>query len=188
MSGAYKDAIRWEWIAVNPMVRGRKPAQSPPNPQPPSAEEAARLVNECWQRGFGPFVWLAMTTGARRGELCALRWRDLQVHHTDLRPHECVVSGCQYTLAIQRGVCQGSGGDLWESDTKTHQRRHVALDPETVAVLLDHHQETSRIAAQLGLTTTNDHFMFPGSPDGASPDKPTTVTHKSRRCAESLGI
>jgi integrase len=46
MSGAYKDGIRWEWIVVNPMVRGRKPAQPPAKPKPPSAEEAAALINE----------------------------------------------------------------------------------------------------------------------------------------------
>jgi integrase len=187
LSGAYKDAIRWEWIAVNPMVRGRKPAQSPAKPQPPSAEEAAALVNESWRRGFGPFVWLAMTTGARRGELCGLRWGDLLVRHTDTARHECVAAGCQYTLVIERGLCQ-SGGELWESDTKTHQQRHIALDPETVAVLLEHRQDTERAAEQLGVTITNYHFMFAGSPEGTTPSKPTTVSQRYRRCAQSLGI
>lgn len=50
-------------------------------PQPPTADQAATLVNEAWRWGFGPFVWLAMTTGARRGEMCALRWEHLHARH-----------------------------------------------------------------------------------------------------------
>jgi integrase len=129
-----------------------------------------------------------MTTGARRGELCALRWSDLLVHHTEPDQHECLAASCRYTLAVLRGLCQGSGGDLWESDTKTHQQRHIALDPETVAVLMEHRHAIDQAAEQLGVTVTNDHFMFAGSPDGTAPSKLTTVSQRYRRCAESLGI
>jgi len=160
ISAAYETAVAWDWIAVNPTRRARKPAPPGPDPQPPSAEEAATLINESWRRGFGPFVWLAMTTGARRGELCALRWRNLQVHHCELTEHDCAAAGCQYTLVIRRALCQGDGGALWESDTKTHQRRHVALDSATVAVLLEHRHRAERDAASLGVTITNDHHMF----------------------------
>jgi integrase len=55
---------------------------------------------------------LAVATGARRGELCALRWR-----HVDLT---------QDVLVIQAGIAQANG-EVWETDTKLHQRRHVAL-------------------------------------------------------------
>jgi integrase len=37
------------------------------------AEVAKRLVDP----DFGPLVWLALVTGARLGELCAMRWRHL---------------------------------------------------------------------------------------------------------------
>jgi integrase len=46
-----------------------------PEPRPPTAEQAARISTEAWKDpGWGMFVWLAMMTGARRGELCALAW------------------------------------------------------------------------------------------------------------------
>jgi integrase len=188
LSAAYQTAIAWDWIAVNPTSRARKPPPPGPDPQPPTAEEAAALINESWRRGFGPFVWLAMTTGARRGELCALRWRNLQVHHTEPNDHDCVRAHCRYTLVIRRGLCQGSNGELWESDTKTHQRRHVALDPQTVAVLMEHRQHAERDAVKLGVTLTNDHFMFAGSPDGCEPYKPASISQRYRRCAKALRI
>ena len=38
-------------------------------------EYAARAGSDA-DLPWGVLIWLAMTTGARRGELCALRWRD----------------------------------------------------------------------------------------------------------------
>jgi integrase len=79
LSGALSRAVRWKWIAVNPAAEADKPALPHPDPQPPSAEEAARIVNAAWAADpdWGAFVWLAMVTGARRAELCALRWHQV---------------------------------------------------------------------------------------------------------------
>ena len=188
ISGAYESAIRWEWIAFNPMRRARKPAPPRPDPQPPTAEEAAALVNESWRRGLGPLVWVAMTTGARRGELCALRWRDLLVSHAVQGEHDCEACGCKWTLVIRRAIAEAHDGTLWETDTKAHQRRHVALDPETVAVLLDHRQQCEQLATRLGTTRSNDHFMFARTPDGTLCSKPSLVTRRYERCAARLKI
>ncbi len=62
----------------------------------------------------GTFVWLAMVTGARRGELCALRWE-----HLDF------AAG---VLAVRRCIWQ-RGKRLGEKDTKDHQERRVAPRP-----------------------------------------------------------
>jgi integrase len=81
---------------------------------------------------WGMFVWLTMTTGVRRGELCALRWS-----HVDL------LTGA---LTVERAIAQ-DGRYREEKDTKTHQQRRVALDPET-AVLLGEHRERCRSRAE----------------------------------------
>jgi integrase len=75
ISGAFQRAVRWKWVAVNPAPQAEPPSAPPPDPQPPTADEAARIVNAAWiDPDFGVLVWLAMTSGARRGELCGLRW------------------------------------------------------------------------------------------------------------------
>lgn len=75
LSGACDWAVRWRWLGINPTEAASPPAPAPSNPQPPTAEQAARIVTEAWRDpDWGMFVWLAMVTGARRGELCALRW------------------------------------------------------------------------------------------------------------------
>jgi integrase len=87
LSGAYKRAVRWKWVTVNPLQQAEPPAAPVPNPHPPSASEAARIVNAAWNDpDWGTLIWSAMTTGARRGELCALRWSGI-----DLNPGRAVM-------------------------------------------------------------------------------------------------
>jgi integrase len=81
-----------------------------PQPTPPSPEEAAKIVNAAWDQDedWGTFVWLALVTGARRGELLALIWDDVDL-----------VAG---TLTIRRGLVRHNG-KTFVKDTKTHQMR-----------------------------------------------------------------
>jgi integrase len=136
LSGSFKRAVRWRWVGVNPMTQAEPPRAPKPNPQPPSAAEAAKIVNEAWRRDpdWGVLIWLALTTGARHGELCGLRWT-----HVD-------VVGA--VLTLRRSIAQ-HGGEIWEKDTKTHQQRRVVLDPETVEVLTEHWERHAARAAAM---------------------------------------
>jgi hypothetical protein len=50
------------------------PRQAPPQPDPPSPSDAARIVDKAFATDdCGTLVWLVMTTGMRYGEVCALR-------------------------------------------------------------------------------------------------------------------
>jgi hypothetical protein len=44
ISAAMAAAVRWEWIRSNPADTARKPKQRPPQPEPPSVAEAARII------------------------------------------------------------------------------------------------------------------------------------------------
>ncbi|MFC0109551.1 tyrosine-type recombinase/integrase [Kibdelosporangium aridum] len=187
ISGAYKRAIRYEWISFNPVLLAETPEAPPPDPQPPTAEQAAALVNEAWRWGFGPFMWLAMVTGARRGEMCALRWEHLHVRHAQYGPHDCVEAGCQWSLHIRRAIGQ-DGKEFWEKDTKQHQIRMVALDIQTVAILTDLRDRAERIARMLGIELASDAFIFAKSPDGQTPYLPESMSKRYARIAKRLKL
>lgn len=176
LSGAFKRAVRWRWVSVNPVGQAEPPAAPTPKPAPPSAEEAARILNEAWRDpDWGAFVWLAMTSGARRGELCALRWSDV-----DLDPERAV-------LWLRRAIARGDAGWI-ESGTKTHQQRRVALDAETLAMLAEHRERWDARAAAFGGALAPDAFVFSPVPDGASFHRPDPVTRRYERLAKRLGI
>lgn len=174
LRGAFDKGVRWRWLAVNPVLFASPPAARRPDPRPPSAEEAARLVEAAAETpDWGALVWLTMTTGARRGELCGLRWS-----HVDLPAG---------VLTFRRAIAQ-DGRHREEKDTKTHQQRRVALDPETVAVLTEHWERCRDRAAAAGVGLARDGFVFSRAPGGRTHLVPSSVSQRYSRMAARLGI
>jgi len=171
LSGALAKAVRWRWLSVNPTELADKPPLPHPNPDPPSAEDAARLLNVAWKDpAWGTLVWLAMTTGARRGELCGLRWSRVDLD-----------AG---VVTYRRGIAQ-AGAEVYEKDTKTHQQRRIALDSDTVEILRAHHDRSAAAAQALGAVLSPDAFVFSPAPDGsvhagADEDTGTAAAHRPR--------
>ena len=50
LSGALDRAVVWQWISVNPAEHASKPPLGHPDLRPPTAEEAARLVERAWSK------------------------------------------------------------------------------------------------------------------------------------------
>jgi integrase len=166
--------VRWHWVAVSPVEAAEPPPPPKPAPHPPSLSEAARILEEAWKDlDWGTLLWLAVTTGVRRGELCALRRSDVDLDNGVLHVDKSV-HGSRFALA--------------EKDTKTHQQRRIALDPETVAVVKDHLDRTSERAAALGVAVAADTFLFSLDPDAGRPLVPESVSQRYDRLVKRLGI
>jgi integrase len=167
-------AVRWRWLNHNPIASAEPPPPVRSNPSPPSADEAARLLAEAWKDpDWGAFVWTAMTTGARRGELCSLQRQDVDLDGG--------------VLFVRTGLKVVKGGVI-RRDTKTHQQRRIALDPETIIVLREHLERVDKRAATLGLKVGSDAYLFSLSPDASEPLAPDTATQRYERMANRLGI
>jgi integrase/DNA-binding transcriptional regulator YhcF (GntR family) len=174
LSGAFKRAVRWHWVALNPITHGEPPAAPKPNPEPPTSEEAARIVNEAWSDpDWGTFVWLAMVTGMRRGELCALRWK-----HVDMSTG---------VLSVKRSIAQRDGR-VWEKDIKTHQQRRITLDNDTIQLLTEHNERCVARARAVDATVDSESFVFSRSPDNSTHLLPDSVTSRYSLLAQRLGI
>jgi integrase len=121
LSGACKRAVRWRWLGTNPIAQAESPSPARPGPRPPTPDQTAQIATAAWRDlDWGMLVWLALMTDARRGELCALRWDQLDF-----------ATG---VLTIRSSTAQ-SGAKNREKDTKTHQQRRITLDDQTFALL-----------------------------------------------------
>jgi integrase len=71
LHGSLERAVRWRHLGVNKAAIAVTPAPAPSKPDPPTAEEAARMLNEAWASDpdWGLLLWLTMVTGSRRGEM-----------------------------------------------------------------------------------------------------------------------
>ena len=117
---------------------------------------------------------IAALTGARRGELCALRWNDLDLQRG--------------ILTIARSVYEVAGGGWHEKDTKTHQLRHIPLDEVALGILRLHRDTVEKLAAEMGLSLADNAFMFCRSPAGLEPIRPDVLTKFTVRVAVRAGV
>jgi integrase len=123
---AFKDAVRWRRLVVNPADAADPPKQSAsaaPDMQTWPAETLSDFLER--SKGYGDRYYAAWhllaTTGMRRGEVLGLRWSDLDLAGARL-------SIVQTVIAVKHEVAL--------STPKTPKgRRSVALDAGTVTAL-----------------------------------------------------
>jgi integrase len=168
--------VAWGWIPHNPARLATPPSVPRSEVAPPPVEQVAGLLATALERNprLGLFLRLAVVLGARRGELCALRW-----HHVDLDRGE---------VLLERGVVYVSRQPLIDKATKTRSKRRLALDTGTVGLLRAHRERSEQVARDLGLTLPASAYVFSREPDGSRPIAPTLVSHQFASLARSLGV
>jgi integrase len=123
---------------------------------------------------LGLFLRLAVVLGARRGELCGLRWSDVDFD--------------QGEVLIAAGVVRVHGQPLIDKDTKTHAKRRVAVGAGTVDLLRAHRVEQAKTALAAGATLAADAYVFSHAPDAATPIDPDGVSHRFLKLGRRLGV
>jgi integrase len=128
LSGAFAAAQRWEWTDRNP-AESAKPPTSTRRPIPAtSPEDVAKVIAEAHAHNaaLGLYLWLVVVTGVRRGELCGLQIRDIDLDRG------LVHVAFNYIVR---------GGQRVRKDTKTHQDRWLAIDPDCCALITNYLDE-----------------------------------------------
>lgn len=148
---ALGQAVKWQLLARNPVD-----AVEPPKPERAemraldSGETASVLRRLADTRLFAP-VATAVTTGLRRGELLALRWKDLDLDGG-------------YAM-VKQSLEQTSDGIRFKVPKTDRSRRRIALSSFTVEILKSH--KALQAAQQLALGPVySDHELVFARPDG----------------------
>lgn len=173
---ALHQAERWGLVDRNVSRQATPPPVHAAEIKAPSPDEV-RLIIEAAEEiepALAALLVVAALTGARRGELCALRWNDLDV-----------AAG---TLCIARSVYEVPGGGWGEKPTKTHQTRRIGLDELGLTLLRHHRASVEALAEEMGVGLGPDTFMFSRSPAGLEPIRPDVVTRFAKRVAEKAGV
>ena len=126
VSAVLSDAKRNEIIQTNPARMIDLPTTNRMEQHIPTVQEVQRLLQALSMepRHFRVFYLLAMATGCRRGELCALRWSDFRS-----------VSG-GFILTVSRSRSSVPGKGIVEGSTKNGKSREVYLSSDLRGILL----------------------------------------------------
>jgi integrase len=171
---ALAQGVRWGWLGSNPAASASPPRVPAPMIQPPTPAELALLLDVAERRDpeLATFLMVAAASGARRSELVALRWSD--------------VDADRRLISIGRGVVLGPNG-LEEKDTKTHQIRRVSVDAVTADALARHRAAQVELSQLVGMPLGATGFVFTNDL-GQTSWFPDSVSRRFRRLSRELGL
>ena len=172
---ALRIGVLWGWITANPANAITPPRDHPRPIRPPSPDEVGRLIaaTRSANPALASCLVVAVTTGARRGELCGLRWTDIDLERG--------------TLDIVRAIVLVNSTPQ-VMPTKSRRPRRIALDPLTATELAAHRARAEQHATAAGVTLAADAFVFSHHPAGSQPWRPDSVTRAFRRLARRNGL
>jgi len=138
-----------------------------------SSEEATRFLDAARETDYYVYLATLLYTGLRRGELLALRWRNLDLD-----------SG---TLTVVETAYKLGNGEYRIKEPKTPQsRRNVTLPISLVELFKIYRADQELLRIQLGISLNADDFVFI-RPDG-SPINPNAITLAFRRIIKRAGL
>lgn len=168
--------VKWGWALSNPASQASPPKVRNNQIIVPSVQQVVSLIDcaTSSDQGFGCLIRLAAITGARRGELCALKWSDVDLN--------------KGVLTISRSIAGDNNNHMVEKDTKTHSSRTISLDTDTRVALIDWHKTCKDKAKVCDATLVPKAFIFSGAVDGSTCFRPGRVTLAFMRLCKRLEI
>ncbi|HVX17507.1 MAG TPA: site-specific integrase [Acidimicrobiales bacterium] len=173
---AFEQARRWGWIAANPAADAHPPKVGRQVVQPPSDDVLDRLIRVAEARDvdFAVLVRLGVNLGARRGEICALRWSDFDLDGATVTIRRVVQMVGHEAIVVERAKTAASV-------------RSAALGPAVVAALraMRHRHQERNLALGIG---AEDSYLFGPDKDPRRPMNPGVLNVRWRRLRKAAGV
>ena len=108
---ALEQAVKWGWIAVNPADASSPPKVRQVEISPPAPADVARLLTmvEAKDPDLFTFLRLAVNSGARRSQPCALQWVDIDLTTGAVKVARAVVEGKSGLVVKQQRPTASTG-------------------------------------------------------------------------------
>ncbi len=175
LSAACRQAVKWGWIDSAPTARATPPRVDRKEMTVPTPEQLSRLIKAAEDENpvLATAVALAALTGARRGELVALKWSDVDLVNGRVR--------IARSLTVSQGVHH-------TGPTKTHQARDIALDPICVEVLKRRWAYMVDLSERAESPLVPDPYVLSYNANGATPAGPDSLTHGFGKLCEAMEV
>lgn len=121
LSSMFRQAEKWDLLSESPARNATPPSLVRGTTFTPSVSLVKELVEACLDDRMRLLILFAASLGARRGELCALRWEDIDVDKS--------------TVTIKHSAYEPTGGGVVLKETKTDKGRVVSIDPQALRAL-----------------------------------------------------
>ena len=190
LRAALQDAVNLDIIPRNPCDGVRVPSEPLRRIAIWSDEEHARFLMTARSSRLFAIIYTALTSGMREGELCALRWDDLEVTESTLVIH--IRHTLIYVTKRYREVAKAKGltplhGPYFLDRPKTHKSYgQVAVGLDTLAVLVAHQQALEEHRQRLGDKWHELGLVFPTS--NGLPQDPSNLLRDYQVLIKKAGV
>jgi integrase len=140
LSSAFAQAVKWQWVARNPVVDASPPPVPKPRVVAPTSQDV-RVLLEAADGQLATFLKLSAHLGARRGEVCALQWSDFVIDPD---------TGTGSVLIERAWSDGGRDGGLVLKSTKTDRTRTIALGVNAVVSIKSWKAQCNAAALAVG--------------------------------------
>ena len=161
LKASMRQAVRWQILAHNPVDAVDPPKIERATVRTYDLAQTADLIDATRGTRMTITVILAVLCGLRRGEIAALRWRNVNLDAAQ--------------LAVTESAEQTTAGVRYKKP-KSGKGRTVALSARVVNELRSHRLKQAQELLVLGVPLTEDAFIV-AQADG-SPLQPRSITHQ----------
>ena len=161
LKASMRQAVRWQMLASNPVDAVDPPKIERVSMTTYDLAQTADLIDATQGSRMTITVILAVLCGLRRGEIAALRWRNVNLGAAQ--------------LAVTESAEQTKAGVRYKKP-KSGKGRMVALSARVVNELRSHRVQQAQELLKLGVALADDNFVV-AQADG-SPLQPRTITHQ----------
>ena len=172
LSGVLKSAVRWELIPSNPCSVVDMPAIHEHEKIALDFKQTDMLLQVANGHWIHPILVLGAATGARRGELLALQWSDIDF--------------TTRTMTISKSLEQSSAG-LRVKETKNRLARVAQLAPTAVEVLQAHRMQQEIQRQQIAALHQPESDLVFGDELGRH-RSPSSVSTAATRMLRKAGL
>jgi integrase len=130
-SASLNVAVARRRLPHNPCTLVHPPQADRLEPQPPTADEVAMVLDACRERDNGARWVLAICTGLRQGEALGLRWRDVRL-------------AAPASVTVRQALARVDGEAVIKAPKSAKSRRTVPL-PKRAAEALKAHRDAQTV-------------------------------------------
>lgn len=146
ISGAFKQAVYWGFIASNPCAGVRQPRSTKSEMHILTKEQIREVQSYLADNpDFLTVFQIALWSGARRGEILALKWQD--------------VDFAGKRLMIRRSVDNANRSEIEDKETKSGRERSVPIAEEFKTILEAWEKESKARLLALGEHLKSSHYV-----------------------------
>jgi integrase len=170
---AFGHAMKWGIITTNPCAAVEPPAITTKEIEILTEDQVTEVLNKLKGRPMYMLAAVGLSTGLRRGELLALRWKDVNLD-----------TG---VLQVERSLEQTKAGLRFKEPKTKHGRRQVAVPGSVIAGLKHLRREQQETRLALGLGKDDPEGLVFRRDDGR-PMRPDNVSSEWRRLVAVLKL